>query len=143
MEIAEQVSHCLNCGTALKGSFCHYCGQEKIRHREGFIHTMIHFIGDFVHFDALIFKTIVPLLFQPGYLVKEYEAGRRVSHLNPIKMYVFLSFLFFSIVYFANKEKSQDPSLIKAKEEVLYSNLDSLEIEIPLQEIEAKTPIAS
>lgn len=140
MQIVEQESHCLNCGTDLKGSFCHYCGQAKIRHREGFIHTMIHFIGDFIHFDSLIFKTIVPLLFRPGYLVKEYEAGRRVSHLNPIKMYVFLSFLFFSILYFTKDEHSIDIGTKKAQDEVLYSSLDSLEIDTPLQGIENIQP---
>ena len=30
MQIVEQESHCLNCGTDLKGSYCHYCGQAKI-----------------------------------------------------------------------------------------------------------------
>lgn len=38
---------------------------------------------------------MVPLFTKPGYLTKEYFAGRRAAHLNPISMYIFISILFF------------------------------------------------
>lgn len=104
----EQGSYCLNCGTQLKGEYCHYCGQKKLRHEHGFFMTMAHFLGDFIHFDSQIFRTIVPLIFRPGFLVNEYMRGRRADYLSPIKMYVFLSLIFFYVLYFFNHQQDTE-----------------------------------
>ena len=40
------------------------------------------------------------LLLKPGFLPKEYMSGRRVSYLNPIRMYIFTSAFFF-LIFFA------------------------------------------
>nr|WP_281389636.1 DUF3667 domain-containing protein [Chitinophaga qingshengii] len=39
--------------------------------------------------------TLKYLTIRPGFLSKEYWAGRRVRYVNPIKLYVFISFVFF------------------------------------------------
>lgn len=99
-EITQQEDYCLNCKTTLQGNYCHRCGQPKLdTHHDSFLHTMIHFLGDFVHFDSQIFRTAIPLLFKPGFLVNEYFKGKRARYLSPIKMYVFLSFLFFFVIF--------------------------------------------
>lgn len=38
------------------------------------------------------------LLFKPGFLTEEYMKGRRASYLNPIRMYLFISALFFLLL---------------------------------------------
>ena len=48
-----------------------------------------------LHYDSQFLKTISHLLFRPGRLTKEYMAGRRVAFVNPIKLYIFVSFVFF------------------------------------------------
>jgi Protein of unknown function (DUF3667) len=67
--------------------------------------TMAHFLGDFIHFDTQIFRTIIPLIFKPGFLVNEYMRGRRADYLSPIRMYVFLSLVFFYVFYLSNKNE--------------------------------------
>jgi hypothetical protein len=67
--------------------------------------TMAHFLGDFIHFDTQIFRTIIPLIFKPGFLVNEYMRGRRADYLSPIRMYVFLSLVFFYVLYLSNKNE--------------------------------------
>jgi hypothetical protein len=43
------------------------------------------------------------LLRKPGFLSSEYVAGRRATYLNPIRMYVFTSAIFFIILYAISK----------------------------------------
>jgi|SRR5471030_667090 len=90
---------CLNCGTTLEGKFCHNCGQENLQIRENFGHMMNHAISDYFHFDQQFFHTLKPLLLQPGKLTNEYMAGRRVQYLHPIKMYIFISIVYFLLLF--------------------------------------------
>lgn len=93
---------CLNCNAIVAGRFCQVCGQENIETHETFRHLAGHFISDIFHFDGMFFSTSKYLLFKPGFLTHEYVRGRRASYLNPIKMYVFISaifFLYFLTVY--------------------------------------------
>jgi hypothetical protein len=90
---------CLNCGTIVQGKYCHVCGQENVVPKESFWHMVTHFSYDITHFDSKFFTTLKDLLFKPGYLSKEYMAGRRASYLHPVKMYVFTSALFFLLFF--------------------------------------------
>lgn len=90
---------CLNCGTILKGKFCHNCGQENLQMKESFGHMMNHAISDYFHFDDQFFSTIKPLFFKPGFLSIEYLAGRRARYLHPVKMYIFISLIYFVLLF--------------------------------------------
>lgn len=90
---------CLNCGTIVQGKYCHVCGQENVVPKESFWHMVTHFSYDITHFDSKFFTTLKDLLFKPGYLSREYMAGRRASYLHPVKMYVFTSAIFFLLFF--------------------------------------------
>jgi hypothetical protein len=94
--------HCLNCGSEVPERFCTHCGQENTERHETFTHLVQHFVADFLHYDSQFLKTLKYLLFRPGKLTTEYMAGRRVSYVNPIKLYIFISFVFFLIYAFMN-----------------------------------------
>lgn len=94
---------CLNCGTALNDRYCHHCGQQNVPPQEGVWHFTVHFVHDILHFNGKFFKTLKYLLFRPGFLTREYVAGRRVAYLDPIRMYLFSSFIFFLIFFSFNK----------------------------------------
>jgi len=96
---------CLNCGTVLEGKYCHNCGQENLELKESFGHMMNHAISDYFHFDHQFFHTLKPLFFKPGYLTNEYMAGRRVQYLHPVKMYIFISLVYF-LLFFQQKGNS-------------------------------------
>jgi hypothetical protein len=95
---------CLNCGTILEGKFCHNCGQENLEIKENFGHMMSHAIGDYFHFDEKFFHTLKPLFFKPGKLTQEYMAGRRAQYLHPVKMYIFISLIYFLLVFKTNHD---------------------------------------
>lgn len=88
-------SNCLNCEATVTGNFCSTCGQENLELHENFLHLAMHSVGHYFHLESKFFKSMVPLLTKPGLLTKEYFAGKRASHLNPISMYIFISILFF------------------------------------------------
>lgn len=90
---------CLNCGATVMGRYCHVCGQENVEPKESFWHLVTHFFNDVTHFDGKFFITLKDLLFKPGFLSKEYMIGRRASYLNPIRMYVFTSAIFFLLFF--------------------------------------------
>jgi hypothetical protein len=90
---------CLNCGTTVIGKYCHKCGQENIEPKESLWQLISHFFNDITHFDGKFFSTLKDLLFHPGFLSKEYIKGRRASYLNPVRMYIFTSFIFFLIFF--------------------------------------------
>ena len=51
-----------------------------------------------LHFDSKVFKTLGLLLFKPGALTKRFLEGHRVPYVPPIRLYVFISFLFFLVL---------------------------------------------
>ena len=91
--------NCLNCGTHVIGLYCHHCGQENIEPRESVWHLVSHFFRDITHFDGKFFTSMKLLIFKPGFLTREYVAGRRAAYLNPIRMYLFTSAIFFLIFF--------------------------------------------
>lgn len=90
---------CLNCGTVVQGRYCHECGQENVVPKETFWHMVTHFFNDITHFDGSFFTTVKDLFSKPGFLSKEYMAGRRVKYLHPVRMYVFTSAIFFLLFF--------------------------------------------
>ena len=90
---------CLNCGEILHGHFCSRCGQRDEDLHEPFWKLFADAFADFWHFDSKFIHTIYPLVFKPGYLTKEYIAGKRARYVHPIRLYFFLSVLFF-VTYF-------------------------------------------
>jgi Protein of unknown function (DUF3667) len=90
---------CLNCGTETTGRYCPACGQENIEPKQTVWHLITHFFSDITHFDGKFFMTVKDLFAKPGFLSREYIQGRRASYLDPIRMYIFTSAIFFLIFF--------------------------------------------
>ena len=60
---------------------------------------VMHFFNDITHFDGKFFTTVKDVIVRPGFLSREYVAGKRASYLNPVRMYIFTSAFFFFIVF--------------------------------------------
>jgi hypothetical protein len=98
--LTERISKdCLNCGTEVAGRFCQQCGQENAEVKESFFQLLIHFVEDLTHFDGKLWKTVKLLLFKPGSLTKLYIEGKRASYIHPIRMYIFVSAVFFLFMF--------------------------------------------
>lgn len=90
---------CLNCNARVYGRYCHVCGQENKEPEETAWHLITHFFNDITHFDGKFFSSLKLLFFKPGFLSNEYRIGRRTNYLNPVRMYIFTSFVFFLVFF--------------------------------------------
>lgn len=96
-------TNCLNCGTEVSLKYCGNCGQENIDPDISFWHLVTHFFNDFTHFDGKFFTTLKRLITKPGVLSLAFVQGERMRYLDPIRMYIFTSFLFFLIFFSFSK----------------------------------------
>jgi len=106
-------SNCLNCGHHVEEHFCTHCGQENIEIKEDAIHMISHAIADYFHFESKFFGTIKPLLMQPGYLSKLYVAGKRVAFIHPIRLYIFISIVFFLFMLSSSKSEKAEKEAVQ------------------------------
>ncbi len=99
----EEVLECLNCAAPLEGPYCHNCGQPDRHFIRFFPKVLWEMVNEAFDLDSRISRTLVPLLLSPGRLSMEYIAGRRARYVNPLRLYIILSVVFFiSISLFTN-----------------------------------------
>jgi hypothetical protein len=93
---------CPNCSNQLadKDHFCSQCGQQNHDLKVPFLHLAEEGLESFLHIDRKIFATLKLLVFSPGQLSREFNEGRRVKFIPPIRLYVIISFFFFFLLNF-------------------------------------------
>jgi len=74
------------------------CGQETRLHAPSFGEFLHEFIGHYVALEGRLWGTITRLLFRPGLLTTEYIAGRRKRYVEPLRLYLSLSIIFFAVL---------------------------------------------
>jgi hypothetical protein len=89
--------NCQNCGTPLSGPYCHRCGQHDLDFHRAFGHVFLELLENFFHFDGKFFRNLHTLLFRPGVLSAEFNAGKRAAQVPPFRLYIFVSVLFFFV----------------------------------------------
>ena len=94
----EAATHCHNCGAAVTYHYCALCGQETKLHVPSAGEFIHEFVGHYVALEGRLWKTLVYLLFKPGLLTAEYIAGRRVRYVEPLRVYLSMSILFFALL---------------------------------------------
>ena len=85
---------CKNCNSELLGIYCSECGQKNTELLS--VKAIVKELTDNVFsFDSRFFITLKYLIIKPGFLTKEYWAGRRTTYLPPLRMYLVLSVFYF------------------------------------------------
>ena len=110
------LTHCENCGAELKGHWCAKCGQPAIEYRRSFRYVVADLLNEFLNWDSKFFTTIALLILKPWRLTNEFLAGKRVRYVNPLRLYLLASILFFFAVNYGAKGIHVDASKIGAKD---------------------------
>ena len=93
-------STCLNCEKTISpnDSFCPNCGQINNTNRISLKYYFSEYLSGFFSFDNRFFKTIIPLIFKPGKVTREFIEGKRNKYVNPFQLYLNITIIFFLLI---------------------------------------------
>ncbi|OSZ82503.1 hypothetical protein CAP35_04325 [Chitinophagaceae bacterium IBVUCB1] len=136
-------TNCLNCDAQVDGRYCKQCGQENIEPKQTFWGLITHFFNDVTHFDSKFWGTLKPLLLKPGYLTEEYVKGRRMKYIDPVRMYLFVSFAFFLLYLTLSGSNSKfkfstDPEAVRIIDSINNANKNSEDFLLSGKEVNGK-----
>lgn len=103
---------CKNCGAITQGNYCQQCGQATHLHVPSAREFLHEFIAHYVALEGKLWKTLALLIAKPGMLTREYIEGRRVRYLEPLRVYLTFSIIFFALFKISGVEvaRFEDPS---------------------------------
>src|SRR5437867_6519459 len=112
----RRLTHCENCGAQLQGHWCGQCGQAAVDYRRSFRHVVADVLDSFLNWDSKFFTTIGLLIVKPWRLTNEFLAGKRVRYLNPLRLYLLASILFFFAVNYGTRGLHLEPGKLGPKD---------------------------
>ncbi|MGM9760716.1 MAG: DUF3667 domain-containing protein [Parabacteroides sp.] len=89
---------CLNCGMTFTGNFCPRCGQNRATTRYRFSNMLTNIAGGFFNIDNGFGRTIIDLLYRPGYLIADFIRGKRAPYFRPFQTLFVLAALYIMAV---------------------------------------------
>jgi Protein of unknown function (DUF3667) len=101
-ERGQPVHPCPNCGKPMIGAYCAVCGQERDTHRRSVWGLAKVFFEDLVSFDSRILRTGWALVSRPGELACAFREGRTQRYLPALRLYLFVSLIFFLVLGLGN-----------------------------------------
>ena len=110
------LTQCENCGAKLSGHYCGQCGQAALDYRRSFRHVIADVLESFLNWDSKFFTTIALLILKPWRLTNEFLAGKRVRYVNPLRLYLLASILFFFAVNYGAKGLRFEPGKLNPKD---------------------------
>ncbi|MDB5791543.1 MAG: hypothetical protein JWQ80_1567 [Massilia sp.] len=115
LEPQHAATHCPNCGTRIAGQFCQGCGQPAHLHVPSAREFLHEFIAHYVALEGKLWKSLALLLFRPGRLTRDYIEGKRARYVEPLRLYLSFSIIFFAIfklggVQFGSNEADTRPA---------------------------------
>jgi hypothetical protein len=97
---------CANCGCAVTGKFCGDCGQRNAPRMVSVRRMLSEVLDDQLTLNSALPRTLRGLLLHPGFLTREYVAGRIVRYVAPFRLYLAASLGFFlALALVANPER--------------------------------------
>ncbi|HET7085233.1 MAG TPA: DUF3667 domain-containing protein [Rhizomicrobium sp.] len=102
LERGGRILPCGNCAAPVLGKYCGECGQAVDTHRRSVIHLLHDLLTDIVSFDSRVLRTIRALFLQPGELPAAFREGRTQRYVPPIRLYLFVSLIFFLFLSVTN-----------------------------------------
>lgn len=86
---------CLSCAAAITGPYCSNCGQRNDDMRRSSLVLARDFLKDTFAFDSRMWRTLGLMAIVPGKVPMSYSHGQRSRYTPPVRMFLFVSFLFF------------------------------------------------
>lgn len=100
--VEEATRRCANCGTALRGAYCHQCGQRQVSRVLSLRSLFTEAVRTYFTLDNRLLCTLKMLLLRPGRLTEAYVQGQRARYIPPFRLYLFFSVIYFFLATFTN-----------------------------------------
>jgi len=93
---------CPTCAARSEGKYCSNCGEKRITDAD---YSIRYYLGESFSAITLLESKLLRSLWlvasKPGYLSREYFAGRRVRYIKPLQLFIFLNVVYyFSLTVF-------------------------------------------
>ncbi|WP_417468842.1 DUF3667 domain-containing protein [Maricaulis sp.] len=133
-EPAYPAGQCSNCGTKLIGPVCHSCGQTAETFHRPIWDLVLDVLDGLFGLEGRLWRTLPPLMFQPGKLTRRYLSGTRARYVMPFRLYLTASVLFFLAVFAIDSFQDNPDSAILSPD--ARAAMDAAVAEIPLDELD-------
>jgi hypothetical protein len=120
------LTQCENCGAALTGEYCAQCGQHAIDYRRSLLRVLLDAADSFLNWDTKFLNSVGVLLARPWRLTNDFNAGRRVRYVHPLRLYLLASIAFFLMARTMNLEPGGPIELSAEDRAELASQLGKL-----------------
>ena len=97
---AATTTRCRNCGAFAPDPWCPACGQETSLALPTARQFLREAAGRYVALDGRLWRTLWALVARPGFLTREYFAGRRRRYIRPARLFLVMSVLLFAALRF-------------------------------------------
>jgi len=105
---------CENCGALLHGPYCSQCGQKAADRIVPLWHMVKEALEAVFELGLRVLRTFPKFLFLPGRLTTEYLNGGRTRYIRPFRLYLFTTFLLFTVIAFTATGGMQAPLSLAA-----------------------------
>ncbi len=122
MKVSVKNSQCLNCGNTLQEAdqYCAQCGQENRDSNIPVGAFVYEFFANYLSVDSKIGRSVVPFLFKPGCLTNQFNQGKRVSYVHPLRLYLIISVVFFFLATLLVKQSWEQTSFTIEHNPIIY-----------------------
>ena len=79
--------------------YCYQCGQYALDIEQPFWKYILQYFENVYQFDSKVWLTLYYLFTRPGFLTREFNAGKINSYVHPLRLFMFLSCLFFIFAF--------------------------------------------
>lgn len=89
---------CFNCGTPVKGDFCHNCGQRTRDNLDRSLGRLLgEFFGNVFFLDNRFLVSLWYLVRYPSRMSVEFLEGKRKKFISPVTLFLFLNLIYFIV----------------------------------------------
>lgn len=125
----EKGETCLNCSEALTdANYCPNCGQYNNTKKPTILELFYELISNLFAFDSKFYKSIIPLVSKPGKLTLEFNEGKRLKYMQPLRLFIVVTIILLTVnsienSFIVNNSSTNNSSPIDS----LFSKIDSAE----------------